>query len=349
MNRDLEDLAGEPATPAPRDQTPRRPGRVHPLARVLIVVGLDIILANLAALLVVAILGRGDPKSIDTLVSGVTTRGDVFAVVRALAAPSTWILILMVRRGLDRRSFSSLGIRCSGVFLRGLLQGAAAGLAAVTLIAIAGLASGAFTRVEAVAGGEDVFLRMPPLLLACVLAVAFLIQSATEELTVRGYVQRNMLEWRSGNSHELRTPTIGLAIWVLLFPSALFGALHVLNPDFGVWPMVNTLLIGIILAAWVVRDGDLGGAMGFHAAWNFSLAAIYGLPLSGIETPGIWPLGYSDTAGPRLIAAFGGTRQGGATYGPEGGWALTLALLVCLALLLRPMLRWLHVQYRRAR
>ncbi|MFC2095899.1 lysostaphin resistance A-like protein [Candidatus Bipolaricaulota bacterium] len=48
--------------------------------------------------------------------------------------------------------------------------------------------------------------------------------------------------------------------------------------------MVSSIFVSFLFVAMYVRSGSLWMPIGFHAAWNFSLVGILGLPMSGKET-----------------------------------------------------------------
>ena len=48
--------------------------------------------------------------------------------------------------------------------------------------------------------------------------------------------------------------------------------------------LVNSIFVGFLFVAMYVRSGSLWLPIGFHAAWNFSLVGVLGLPMSGKET-----------------------------------------------------------------
>jgi hypothetical protein len=65
-------------------------------------------------------------------------------------------------------------------------------------------------------------------------------------------------------------------------------------------------------------------AVGIHAAWNFAVGAVYGLPVSGLETSSA--LLAVEPDGPRVLT--------GGAFGPEGGVLMLAALAVGAGLVL---------------
>ncbi len=104
------------------------------------------------------------------------------------------------------------------------------------------------------------------------LVIAFLvvfIQSATEELLVRGYLFYHVRE-RYG---------VRLA---LILSSLFFAALHILNDGLTVLALINIAAIGLFYALSVQYLDSLWFAMANHTMWNFTQNLIFGLPNSGL-------------------------------------------------------------------
>ncbi len=89
--------------------------------------------------------------------------------------------------------------------------------------------------------------------------LAILLQTGSEELLFRGYLQSQFAARFS-------------ATWVwLLVPSAMFGALHYLPGDSvgpGLIYVASTTLFGVIAADLTARSGSIGAAWGLHFANN---------------------------------------------------------------------------------
>ncbi|MGQ0604896.1 MAG: CPBP family glutamic-type intramembrane protease [Anaerolineales bacterium] len=54
----------------------------------------------------------------------------------------------------------------------------------------------------------------------------------------------------------------------VLVSSALFGVLHLLNPNVGLLPFINLCLFGLFAALYALREGGLWGIAAQHAVWN---------------------------------------------------------------------------------
>lgn len=129
-----------------------------------------------------------------------------------------------------------------------------------------------------------------------------------EELVFRGIVFRLLEE--------------GLGSWVaLLLSGALFGAVHITNPDATAWGATAIAIeAGLFLGAAYMLTRSLWFVAGIHTAWNFVQGPIYGSPISGTgDVP--YSLLDANFVGPELLT--------GGQFGVE---ASIVAVLLGLAL-----------------
>ncbi len=97
--------------------------------------------------------------------------------------------------------------------------------------------------------------------------------SVFEEILLRGIVFRHLEVW--------------LGSWIALaLSSALFGALHIMNPD-ATWFSSVAIAVeaGVLLGAAYMLTRRLWLAIGIHAAWNFTQGWVFSVPVSGGEAP----------------------------------------------------------------
>lgn len=140
---------------------------------------------------------------------------------------------------------------------------------------------------------------------AAILAVA----AAAEEALLRGYLLQALAEgWGAG--------------WALAVTSAAFGALHMGNPGATGLGAVNTAAAGLFLGAVVLRTGSLWWATGAHLGWNWGVAYLADLPLSGFEVADA-PWVAATPTGPAWL--------GGGGFGPEGSAVATVVFLAAAA------------------
>ena len=100
--------------------------------------------------------------------------------------------------------------------------------------------------------------------------IAFFIQSTSEEVLVRGILTRALFD------------KFGKKIAIIL-PSIFFGLLHLGNEGVTVLSTLNTILVGIFFAKLLFYTDNIMVTSGAHAGWNFSMAMIYGLNVSGFS------------------------------------------------------------------
>ncbi len=148
---------------------------------------------------------------------------------------------------------------------------------------------------------------------AALVALLLLFGALLEELAFRGYPFQKLTE------------AFG-AFWAVVALSALFGAVHLWNPDaqgWLSWGFFNTLAVGMLFALGRIRTGSLWFSFGLHFGWNFFQGAVFGLPVSGLRE-------FST-----LISATaeGSDALTGGAYGPEGSAICTIVLVMAFPLL----------------
>lgn len=142
----------------------------------------------------------------------------------------------------------ALGV-LGGAALFSVMTGIVAGLGGFEVLGLRGM--GAFWSIAGMAVFSGVF----------------------EEILLRGIVFRQLEAW--------------LGSWIALaLSSALFGALHIMNPG-ATWFSSVAIAVeaGILLGAAYMLTRRLWLAIGIHAAWNFTQGWVFSVPVSGGETP----------------------------------------------------------------
>ena len=118
------------------------------------------------------------------------------------------------------------------------------------------------------------------------------IQSATEEIVVRGYMNKGLIHW-FGNK------------WVaFVLTSGLFMALHLANPEAlegaaaGNLPLVMSgyFFFGFAACLMVLIDDGLESAIGVHAGNNTFAAIFINYENSALPTPSVWQVSNNATA-----------------------------------------------------
>jgi len=100
----------------------------------------------------------------------------------------------------------------------------------------------------------------------------------------------------------------------------LFGLAHLSNKDASALSTINTILAGIWLGLAYLMTRSLWLATALHWSWNFAMAFIFGLPVSGFTTLSQLAWLRPRIGGPVWIS--------GGSYGPEAGVAGTVALIL---------------------
>ena len=156
----------------------------------------------------------------------------------------------------------------------------------------------------AVAGAYAVVGTRGAAVLLPVLAIS-IVSGVTEEIMMRALFFRLIESW--------------LGSWIALIASAaLFGALHLANPNASLLAgSAIALEAGIMLAAIYMVTRRLWAAIGLHAAWNFTQGGVYGIAISGMQANGLLV--------PRI------TGPDWLTGGAFGAEASLPAVLVCTA------------------
>lgn len=138
--------------------------------------------------------------------------------------------------------------------------------------------------------------------------IVFIMAAAAEEVLFRGY--------------PLQTLARARYAWTgVILTSVLFASVHLGNPN--VVPgftFINTALAGIWLGAAYLKTRSLWFPLGIHWAWNWTMGAILGLPVSGIDKLTPAPLLRASVTGSAWLT--------GGSYGIEGGAACTVALII---------------------
>lgn len=138
--------------------------------------------------------------------------------------------------------------------------------------------------------------------------VLFIFVGIAEELCFRGYIIGTMRS--RGNSK----------LWCGVVSAVLFSAAHLVNPDVSVIGIINVVLVGILFAYMYLLTGNLWLSTGFHITWNYFQGSIYGFPVSGLETHGLYIT---------QIDSHQWLLNGG-KFGPEAGLITTLLVILNL-------------------
>jgi hypothetical protein len=209
--------------------------------------------------------------------------------------------IFIARRFLDRRTFTSLGLKGNRQTIYDLFFGFALTGLMIGLIYLLEWVAGWLT-VESLAWQSESMGNLAASILIMVLL--FGLVSWQEELLIRGYWLQNL---RAG---------LNLSLGVLL-SSALFALAHSFNPNMSWQALLGLFLSGLFLAYGYLRTRQLWLPIGLHLGWNFFEGTVFGFPVSGQYS---YQVIRQTVSGPDIIT--------GGAFGPEGGLILLPALLL---------------------
>lgn len=269
----------EPLPPPPRP-------RWHPLLRALLFVVTFIVIQTALGIVFFlffqAVTGNVPP--------------DAIVAAFAVTAPPLFGVTLLFLRHLDRRGLASIGARWpDGGRRRALRQSVTVPLATLALLGVWLLIVEALPQSDVQVDGLSPAAGFP----IALLLVGFLIQGGIEEWIFRGYVYRTLKE---------RWPW-----WVAALVSSIgFGLMHAGNSGVTAAALCNTMLAGFLLCLLVERSGSLWSATLAHATWNFTIACLISLPVSGLQ---VSHLLRTAVTGPGMVTGGG--------FGPEGSLMLT--------------------------
>lgn len=209
--------------------------------------------------------------------------------------------VYVARRWLDKRSFESLGLKLDKHTLLDILAGIGITFAQMGFIYILMLGLGWLTfegfawdvdPVNVVISGVVTFF------------IAFIFVGWNEELLSRGY--------------HLQTIASGLNLfWGVVISSAVFGLLHLGNPNATWVSAAGIFFAGVFLAYGYIRTRQLWLSIGLHIGWNFFEGVVFGFPVSGLD---IYALTRIKVQGPEIWT--------GGAFGPEAGLIVLPSLLL---------------------
>ena len=214
--------------------------------------------------------------------------------------------VYIARRWLDKRSFESLGLRLDIQTLYDILAGIGITFVQMGFIYIVMLGLGWLT-FEGFAWEFDPINTVITSTLTFLLVFIFV--GWNEELMSRGY--------------HLQTIASGLNLfWGVVISSAVFGILHLGNPNATWVSAAGIFFAGIYLAYGYIRTKQLWLPIGLHIGWNFFEGVVFGFPVSGLD---IYALLRIKVSGPVLWT--------GGAFGPEAGLIVLPSLIVGGALI----------------
>ena len=219
----------------------------------------------------------------------------------------------------DRRYLADVGLRPSPAWWADLAFGLALGVALPALVFALEFAAGFLRVTGTFVTRSDPSLGIGPGV-APVAALAltlgyFVGVGVFEEMFFRGYLLPNVAEGLDG---WLGIGSTGALAGAAVVSGLAFGVGHGLNPNVTALALANIALFGGLFAASYLLTERIAVAIGLHVTWNFSIASVFGFPVSGFTTP--VTVVAVEQSGPALVT--------GGSFGPEGGLVALLALVV---------------------
>jgi uncharacterized protein len=203
--------------------------------------------------------------------------------------------VIMVR-WVDRRPWSYVWLDRPAAKPRRLIEGYLLGVLAIGIPSVVLIAAG-WLAVQPDAAGSwtGAALRLSTLLLVAALA---------EELAFRGYLFAVLREAVGSGTAFVLT-------------SVMFAYVHISNPGSSLRALAMVMLAGFFLGGVVLVTRSLYAAWMAHFSWNWTMAVVLHIPVSGLTT---------ETPDYRTIDAGPDWATGGA-WGPEGGVAAAIGIL----------------------
>jgi CAAX protease family protein len=222
--------------------------------------------------------------------------------------------VFLARRYLDKRSFSSLGLKLDRWTGFDILAGVIITFFAMGFIYLIQWGLGWLT-FDGFAWETDSLLTVLGGTLGMFLV--FILVGWNEELLSRGY--------------HLQTLASGLNLfWGVVISSIIFGLMHLGNPNAAWVSTAGIFFAGLFLAYGYVSTKQLWLSIGLHLGWNFFEGVVFGFPVSGLN---IYHLMRITVNGPELWT--------GGAFGPEAG------LVVLPGILLGTVLIFVYSRYLR--
>ena len=246
-----------------------------------------------------------------SLFGGIGSAASIWAQVLNLIAVTGSIYV--ARRWLDKRSFESLGLKLNQQTLMDILAGIGITFVQMGFIYIVMLGLGWLTFTGFAWQFDPINVVITNVL---TFFIVFIFVGWNEELLSRGY--------------HLQTIASGFNLfWGVIISSAVFGLLHLGNPNATWVSAAGIFFAGIYLAYGYIRTKQLWLSIGLHIGWNFFEGVGFGFPVSGLD---IYPLLRINVTGPELWT--------GGTFGPEAG------LIVLPSLIVGGILIYFYTQHR---
>jgi uncharacterized protein len=252
---------------------------------------------------IVSVLFLLDPSIINFLLQPKPEHLLLEIIVETIAITAS---VFLARRFLDKQSIESLGLKLNLQALYDILVGIGIAFLQIALISVLMLSLGWLTFEGFAWEFDSIQIVITSSLM---FFIVFVLGGWNEELLSRGY--------------HLQTIASGLNLfWGVIISSAVFGLLHLGNPNATWVSMTGIFLAGLFLAYGYIRTKQLWLSIGLHLSRNFFEGVGFGFPVSGLDT---YALTRITVHGPELWT--------GGDFGPEAGLIVLPALILGASLI----------------
>mgnify|MGYP002868398804 CR=1 FL=1 len=253
--------------------------------------------------------GKGDEVAAtmsDTeKLTSVMYSSDLMMVFTLLSTIALIIITILYCKKVEERPLTSMGFRrkgCVKEYFKGLLVG----FILMSVVVGIELLTGSL-KITGV--GDFSFIAI---LLLLGMMIGFFIQSAEEEIMLRGYFLTTL-----GVHNKIPV--------AIIVSSIMFSLIHVFNGSFSFLPFLNITLIGAFLALYYIQTDNIWGVAAIHGIWNYSQGNIYGITVSGIISGNSFLMS-EQVKGQELL--------NGGSFGAEGGIVATIVVTIAIILML---------------
>lgn len=286
----------------------------HRLPHIAVVIPLSLVFIFISQLGVIPLLImlRGvftftETGSLDIQSSTNTAEGLWMAVFLIFSFIFMYFILWAWLKFFEKRPFWTLGYELKNAvkqYARGFLFGMLMFVGSVAILSVFGsvaFESGDSSKQGVAAIGGVILVLF-----------GWIIQGGAEEVLIRGWV----------------LPVIGARYkaWLgLLISSLIFSLLHGLNPNLSAIALINLALFGVFAGLYAMREGSMWGISALHSVWNWVQGNFFGFEVSGTQADGGTLINLMETGEDWLT---------GGAFGPEGGVAVTIVLLIGIAVIL---------------
>lgn len=211
-----------------------------------------------------------------------------------------WICAVIFLKYIDLRPVGELGMS-----IKGRWKDCFAGIAFAAVLYAIG-----FT-ISLALGAVEVTDIIPNIAALTGTFLVYFVAAAMEEIMIRGYIQGRLMTKMN-------------KFLAMVIASLIFSAMHLPNPNIGIFPLFNLFLAGLLLGASYLYTRNLWFPIFLHTAWNWLQGSVLGYEVSGIKVfPSLLQLRLPEE---NLI--------NGGHFGFEGSIICTILMIIGTALII---------------